>query len=231
MDAFKSLYDLLEGYLAYPLTLVVGLACGLLLAWTYLQVKKGYAYTKFMPVAILVIPLAMAALVGLLNLRNSELESSDAVKVGVVLTAGIALTRFRSDKLAIEDMVYLVLGSVLGVDLGLGYALYAGLSALAVVALLFILHSCRFGEDMGGILSVRIKVPEELNNAQTFQECFSKHCLTYNLGEVRTVEYGQLYELRYDVSLKKGETIKGLIDEIRQHNGNLEVVVSDAERQ
>ena len=45
------------------------------------------------------------------------------------------------------------------------------------------------------------------------------------------VEYGQLYEIRYDVSLKKGETIKGLMDEIREHNGNLEVVVSDAERQ
>jgi hypothetical protein len=231
MDAFKSLYDLLEGYLAFPLTLVIALACGLGLAWTYQHVKRGFSYIKFMPVAILIIPLAMATLVGLLNLRNSELEASDALRVGVVLTAGVALTRFRSDKLAIEDMVYLVLGSTLGIVLGLGYALYAGISAVALVALLLILHSCRFGEDMGGILSVRIKVPEELNDAAVFQDCFAKHCLTYNLGEVRTVEYGQLYELRYDVSLKKGETIKSLIDEIRLHNGNLEVVVSDAERQ
>ena len=84
---------------------------------------------------------------------------------------------------------------------------------------------------MGGILSVRIRVPEDLNQSGVFEGVFAKHCETYKLEEVRTVEYGQLYEIRYDVSLKKGESIKALMDEVRQHNGNLEVVVSDAERQ
>jgi hypothetical protein len=81
------------------------------------------------------------------------------------------------------------------------------------------------------LLSVRVKVPEELNQSEVFEAALRKHCLSVELEEVRTVEYGQLFELRYDVSLKKGETIKDLIDEIRLHNGNLEVVVSDAERQ
>ena len=84
---------------------------------------------------------------------------------------------------------------------------------------------------MGGILSVRIRVPEDLNQSEVFAAIFAAHCQTYNLEQVRTVEYGQLYEIRYDVSLKKGETIKSLIDAIREKNGNLEVVVSDRERQ
>jgi hypothetical protein len=45
------------------------------------------------------------------------------------------------------------------------------------------------------------------------------------------VEYGQLYELRYDVSLKKGDSQKALIDDLRAHNGNLEIVISDAEKE
>lgn len=229
MNAFKSLYDFFEGYVAFPLSLALALFAGLGLALTYRWVKKGFVYVKFTPVAILCLPLAMAALVGLLNLRNSELEASDAVRVGVVLTAGVALTRFRSDKLAIEDMIYLVFASVIGIVFGLGYALYGGLTVLAVIILMLILHQVRFGEDMGGVYSIRIKVSEELNQSSVFEEAFQKHCLSYHLSEVRTVEYGQLYEIRYDVSLKKGETIKGLIDEVRLHNGNLEVVVSDAE--
>jgi hypothetical protein len=231
MTAFKSFYDILETWLAYPLCLVVALASGLLLALAYRKVKKGYAYVRFMPLAIVIVPIAMAALVGLLNIRNTELETSDTIRVGVVLTAGVALTRFRSDKLAIEDMVYLVLASVLGIVYGIGYVLYGALSCLAVTLILLVLHLFRFGEDMGGILSVRIRVPEDLNQSGVFEGVFAKHCQTYKLEEVRTVEYGQLYEIRYDVSLRKGESIKALMDEIRLHNGNLEVVVSDAERQ
>jgi hypothetical protein len=231
MTAFKSFYDILETWLAYPLCLVVALASGLFLALVYKKVKKGYAYVRFMPLAILVVPVAMAALVGLLNIRNTELETSDTIRVGVVLTAGVALTRFRSDKLAIEDMVYLVLASVLGIVYGIGYVLYGALSCVGVVILLLVLHQFRFGEDMGGILSVRIRVPEDLNQSGIFEGVFANHCQTYKLEEVRTVEYGQLYEIRYDVSLKKGESIKDLMDEVRLHNGNLEVVVSDAERQ
>lgn len=233
MNIFGSLYDLLSGssYLAYFLCLLSALVGGFLLAFTYRQIKKGFAYVKFMPLTILFIPLAMAALVGMLNLRNAEIEASDTIKVGVVLTAGVALTRFRSDKLAIEDMLYLVLASVVGIALGIGYVAYGLLSLLGAILLLFLAHHFRFGEDMGGVLSVRIQVPEELNRAEVFEQAFALHCQTYHLGEVRTVEYGQLYELRYDVCLKKGDSIKALMDELRLHNGNLEVVVSDAERQ
>ena len=110
MTAFKSFYDILETWLAYPLCLLIALAAGLALALVYKRIKRGYAYTRFMPMAILIVPVAMAALVGLLNARNSELETSDTIRVGVVLTAGVALTRFRSDKLAIEDMLDFIVG-------------------------------------------------------------------------------------------------------------------------
>lgn len=229
MTFFSSFYNSsLASYLAYALCLIVALAAGLVLAFVYKYVKKGYAYVKFTPVAILIIPLAMAALVGLLNLRNTELETSDAIRVGVVLTAGVALTRFRSDKLAIEDMIYLVIASVLGIVFGLGYVGYGVLTAAAIVAILLVLHACHFGEDMGGVYSVRINVPEELNSSAVFEEVFAKHCQSAKLAQVRTVEYGQLYQLRYDVALKKGETVKTLIDDLREHNGNLEVIISDA---
>lgn len=231
MAAFESLYSTLSTWVAYPLCLAVALASGLLLALTYRYVKKGYSYVKFTPTTILILPLAMAALVGLLNAYNTEIETSTAVRVGVVLTAGVALTRFRSDKLAIEDMMYLVLASVLGIVYGIGYALYGAITCVVVILLLLLLHKVRFGEDMGGILSVRMQVPEDLNQSSVFETIFANHCQTFKLDQVRTVEYGQLYELRYDVSLKKGDTQKALIDDLRAHNGNLEIVISDAEKE
>lgn len=230
MNAFSSFYDYFEGWAAFLITSVVSLLLGLALALTYRHIKKGYVYTKYMPLAILLIPISMSILIGLLNLRNSEIESSTAIRVGIVLTSGIALTRFRSDKLAIEDMLYLVFASVFGIVSGLGYVAYSLISAVLVISVLLVLHAFKFGEDMGGILSVRIKVPEELNDQSVFDSALAKHCSSYNLTQVRTVEYGQLYEIRYDVKLSKDESVKNLIDEIRTHNGNLEVVVSAAEK-
>jgi hypothetical protein len=183
-----------------------------------------------MPLTIMLIAPIMAALVGLLNVRNTELEASDTIRVGLVLTAGIALTRFRSDKLKIEDMLYLVIASAIGIILGIGYATYGAITAVALILVMLVLHAFKFGEDEGGLLSIRIKVPEELNQDGVFDEIFKEHCQTYALESVRTVEYGQLYELRYDLTLKKGESAKSLVDEVRLHNGNLEVVLSVAER-
>jgi hypothetical protein len=231
MTPFESFYDYFSTWTAYGLSLLIAFGAGLLLALTYIYVKKGESYVRFTPVAILMVAPAMAALVGLLNARNAELEASDAVRVGVVLTAGVALTRFRSDKLRIEDLLYLVFSSVLGIVFGLGYATYGGLTAMGLVVVLFVLHLCHFGENGGGVLSVRMKVPEELNDEAIFAEAFKKHCATYFLSSCRTVEYGQLYELRYDVTLKKGESIKTLVDELRIKNANLEIVVSLAERE
>lgn len=237
MTAFESLYDIFSSnvWVGYFVSLGVSLLLGLLLTLTYLHIKKGSAYVKFMPWAIFLVGPAMAVIMGLLNIRNAELETSSTTsdtvfRVGVVLTAGIALTRFRSDKLRIEDMVFLVLTSVIGVVMGLGYAAYGAITTVLFLAIMLILHAAKFGEDAGGLLSVRIKVPEELNQDGVFEEVFKNHCNTYALESVRTVEYGQLYELRYDVTLKKGEKAKALIDEIRAHNGNLEVVLSVAER-
>mgnify|MGYP003590570928 CR=1 FL=1 len=232
MNIFKSIYDLFSTnvWAAYFICLGVSLVLGVLLSFAYLRVKKGFVYTKFMPLTIMLIAPIMAALVGLLNVRNTELEASDTIRVGLVLTAGIALTRFRSDKLKIEDMLYLVIASAIGIILGIGYATYGAITTVALILVMLVLHAFKFGEDEGGLLSIRIKVPEELNQDGVFEEIFKEHCQTYALESVRTVEYGQLYELRYDVTLKKGESVKNLVDEVRLHNGNLEVVLSVAER-
>lgn len=132
MNIFQSLYDFMTSYVwaAYFITLGASFVLGLALSLTYLKIKKGSVYVKFTPVTIMLIAPAMTAIVGLLNVRNAELEASDAIRVGLVLTAGIALTRFRSDKLRIEDMLYLVVASVIGIVLGIGYVAYGTITAV-----------------------------------------------------------------------------------------------------
>lgn len=228
MNPFNSLFEILKSntYLAYFILLATALVIGIGYAFAYKTSKKGKVYTHFVPVAMILLPVAMASLIGLINMRNFEIEAgATALRVGLVVSCGVALTRFRSNGLSMMDMVYIVIATSTGIALGIGYAFFAVLSAVIFIAILLILHKMRFGENKEGIYTLKYEVGEDLNDHTVFEEAISKHCNAFTLLRVRTVEYGQLYEIRYSVSLMKGHSPKDLIDEVRLHNANLNVTL------
>ena len=95
---------------------------------------------------------------------------------------------------------------------------------------MLIAHKMKFGENKDGVYTLKYQVGEDLANNEVFEEAISKHCSTYSLQSVRTIEYGQLYEVRYNVTLKKDASVKALIDEVRMHNANLNVSVLISEK-
>ena len=50
-----------------------------------------------------------------------------------------------------------------------------------------------------------------------------KYTNSYELLKVKTANLGSLYELRYNVSMKKEMKEKDMIDELRVRNGNLKI--------
>ena len=232
MNPFASVFQtfsdntVLAFFIVFGISLVIGVA----MALTYKAVKKGEVYTKFMPIAMIVVPLAMTTLISLINMRNIEIESDGYVRVALVVSAGVALTRFRSDKLSMLDMVYLIVASTLGIVLGIGYFMYPVIVAVVVIAIMLIAHGLKVGENKDSVYTLKYQVGEDLANEEVFEEAISAHCSSYNLQSVRTIEYGQLYEVRYNVTLKKGDTVKALIDEVRMHNANLNVTVVISEK-
>lgn len=81
--------------------------------------------------------------------------------------------------------------------------------------------------DRGGELlhkDLRVTIPENLDYNGIFDDIFLKYAVKSELRRVKTVNMGSLYELDYDVRLKKQEEEKLMLDEIRCRNGNLTVV-------
>ena len=52
-----------------------------------------------------------------------------------------------------------------------------------------------------------------------------KYTDDYVLKEVRTTDFGSLYELRYNVILPEDCNRREFLDEIRTRNGNLDVIL------
>ena len=176
MNPFASVFQtfsdntVLAFFIVFGISLVIGVA----MALTYKAVKKGEVYTKFMPIAMIVVPLAMTTLIGLINMRNIEIESDGYVRVALVVSAGVALTRFRSDKLSMLDMVYLIVASTLGIVLGIGYFMYPIIVAFVVIAIMLIAHKLKFGENKDGVYTLKYQVGEDLANDEVFEKAISK---------------------------------------------------------
>lgn len=226
---FESVYDIFKGkeIIAFILGIGVSIVLGLLAALVYIYSRKRRVATRDIPIMMIILPPVVAVLVGLTNLRSQQ--STVAAAGGLILTGLFALTRFRSDPLSIMDLTFVVIASVIGMGSGLGYLSYTSISVLIVLLLLLVLMMFNFGAPAKRAMSLRIHVPEDLNYEEVFLPLLNRFCETVLLEKTRTTDGGQIFELKYRIFLKKQVNQKDLIDEIRVHNGNLDVFLTSAE--
>lgn len=156
--------------------------------------------------------------------------SSSGLQVGLVLAGIFAITRFRSDPLTAEDLMYIVLSFFIGVGNGLGYVGYTVIGTVAAIVMLLIIDATNFGAQSIRDKRLRFIVPEDLNYEEEFVNVLSKYCEYATLERVKTTDFGQLFELTYNVKMKKKVSEKALIDEIRGKNANLEVTLTSRQQ-
>ena len=85
------------------------------------------------------------------------------------------------------------------------------------------LKAVNFGDDKGHC-KLKITVPESLNYEGIFDEILNKYSKGYKLISVKTVNLGSLFRIEYDINMKDTASIKPMIDELREKNGNLEIL-------
>ncbi len=58
----------------------------------------------------------------------------------------------------------------------------------------------------------------------------TEYASAYKLSKVKTTEFGSLFEINFEITLKKPADSKQFIDKLRCLNGNLNVVLSMKEQ-
>ena len=70
---------------------------------------------------------------------------------------------------------------------------------------------------------LRIVISEDLDYEGVFEDILQKYTKTARLIQVKTINMGSMYELRYEIALAKDASVKAMIDDIRTRNANLTV--------
>lgn len=73
---------------------------------------------------------------------------------------------------------------------------------------------------------LRIVISEDLDYEGVFEDILQKYTKTARLIQVKTINMGSMYELRYEIALAKDALVKEMIDDIRIRNANLTVSCS-----
>lgn len=202
------------------LTLGSAILIGIVISLVYLFTHKKEGYSQAFCTALIL----LAPIVGMVIL-----VIGNNVATAFSLAGAFALVRFRSAPGDPKDIAFVFLSVTMGLTCGLGYYIWAALGTAILCAIILILHFANFAGKKSENFILKITVPETLNYVGAFDECLNKYCTKYKMTRVKSVDFGALFEISFDINMKDSKQIREMIDDVRAMNGNLKVMLSTPE--
>ncbi len=195
------------------------LLIGLFLAFSYMYRTR---YTKSFVATLAMLPAVVCVVIMMVN---------GNVGTGVAVAGAFSLVRFRSVPGTAREIGILFLAMGAGLITGMGYLGYAVLFTLILCFVCVLCSRIGFGAEKSSALyrTLHITIPEDLDYTGVFEEIFSAYASHWELTQVKTTNMGSLFRLTYDLTLKRGQSEKEMIDKLRCRNGNLEITLSRQE--
>ena len=193
------------------------LVMGVLVALVYMFVCRKTGYRKDVVMTFAFIPPIVCAIILLVG--NNLVY---ALSMGGIFT----LVRWRSQQTSQQDLTYTLYAVAAGAACGIGFVAYGFLFTVVIGAAMILLDLVKFGENKSTTLRLRVTIPEDLNSEGLFDEVLAKYTSHFQLIEVKTSNFGSLYDMIYMIRLKPEASRKELVDQIRTKNGNLNVVLT-----
>ena len=199
---------------AFITATVCSLVIGCFIAYMY-SLKNSYSKSFIITLALL--PAIVQVIIMMVN---------GNIGAGVAVAGTFSLVRFRSAPGSGKEITSIFLAMATGLATGMGYIGIAVIFTMIITVANHILSSMSFKNAQGSEKTLKITVPESLDFEGIFDDIFARYTDHADLEDVRTTGMGSLYKLTYKIALKSKASTKAMIDEMRQRNGNLEIICS-----
>mgnify|MGYP002854435165 CR=1 FL=1 len=193
--------------------LLVAFLLGLYQAFIY---KKLGNYTKNFLVTLCFLPMLVSLVLLCVN---------GSVGTSIAILGVFSLVRFRSIQGNSKEILYIFYSMAIGLLVISGNILFAIIVSIVIGLLILLLNNLNLFEEKD-VNELKITVPEDLNYDDVFEGILKLYCDSYELKRIKTSNMGTLFELSYEVVLRKGVKTKELLDSIRSKNANLNVSIN-----
>lgn len=198
------------------IALGASLALGLLISLAYLKTHKEEGYSVGFTVTLIMLPAIISVIIMLIGNNVARAFS---------LAGAFSLIRFRSAPGDPKDIAYVFFTLAVGLACGMGYIAYAVVFAIILCMVMIILNEINFAKPKTNNMQLKIAVPEDLNFQELFDDILSRYTNSWSLKRIKTSDFGTIFEIVYNISLKTSADQKKFIDELRCRNGNLNITL------
>ena len=199
---------------SFLIATVCSLVIGVFIAFMY-TIKNSYSKSYIITLALL--PAIVQMVIMMVN---------GNIGAGVAVAGTFSLVRFRSAPGTGKEITSIFLAMAVGLATGMGYIGLAAIFAVIITLANLLLIGSGFGSGSSEEKTLKITVPEGLDFEGSFDDIFARYTKKAELCEVKTSGMGSLYKLNYSIVMRDRASTKGMIDEMRQRNGNLEISCS-----
>ncbi len=198
------------------LTLLISTGLGISMAFLYIKTFKGTFYSQSFVHTVVIVSVVISMIIMVIGSNIGQ---------AFALAGALSIIRFRSAIRDPRDVAFIFFAMGSGLACGAGFFVPAVVFVIIIAITIIIFQITNFGSKNLTRKTLRISMPETMNQDGAFDDIFAKYLKDYYLIGIKTVSLGTLYELRFSILLKAGTSEKLLMDEVRTRNGNLNVSI------
>ena len=195
---------------AVLLSFVLGLIIGLVYKFTH----TGFGYSQSFVITLIM----MCTIISLIIMVVGE-----NIAGAFSFAGALAVIRFRMSLKEPKDIAYVLFATAAGLAVGAGAYLVSFVGVILLSVFIILLTKLNMFAPGHTTKKLKIVIPEDLNYEGVFEPVLNKYCNKYELLKVMNIDLGTLFELVYDVKVKKDINEKEFMDELRTLNGNLKI--------
>lgn len=200
-------------------TLGLSVLMGIMISVLYVFTHRKSSYSSSYVLTILILPVIVSVVLVMINSMASALS----------LAGVFTLCRYRTVPGDPKDITYVFFAMAVGVICGINrneYVWFLFLFFVVVAAVLLIAQYTKFGECKTSSMTLKITIPEDMNYVGLFDGILNHYTTSWKLRRIKTTNFGSLFELVYSLEMKNDADQKQFLDELRNLNGNLTVVLT-----
>lgn len=198
------------------ISLLMALLSGFAISQLYIR-TNGQSHSSHLATTLVFLPSVLSVVIMLVG---------DNVATAFSLAGLFTIIRFRSAPGSSKDILFILFCVGAGLAYGLGLGGYGLLFTATMAVVLMCLTTFSYGAAAHQ-LQLKIVTPDDMNSQEIFTKVLGEHCISFALERIGTKDLGSVYELVYAVSLSEQANHKQLIDEIRRHNGNMNISLAN----
>lgn len=216
---FSTYSSLLDTILSICLSFILALSIG----FTYIRTHKDSCYMQSYVHTLIIVSVVISVIIIVIGSNIARAFS---------LAGALSIIRFRSNIRDPKDIAYIFFAMASGLACGAGLYVHAVVFVLLLNLIIYLVYIMNFGTKNTKEKILKITIPEDVNYQGLVDDILQRYLERFELVKVRTTNLGTLYQLVYTIQSPEHYDEKGMIDELRCRNGNLDIsILLDAERE